>query len=165
MPADVQKIGTVNHLSDKEHHGRAVPALDSSFPTPRRTEFAAWPAPRRLLPSKAAHLLGPAPTPGPGGGIMKALRYGIICLLAAGPVLVAACGGSDAGGDSTGGANAGGASHSAGAPGNAGRTSTAGTGPGNSACPATVPEDASACTAGGQTTCDYSGMSCRCARM
>jgi len=97
---------------------------------------------------------------------MKALRYGISCLLASGFAFVAACGGSaDDGTDGT--------------PGAGGKTSSggrsgAGTGPiiggstgfpNNPACPASPPADASACTvSGAQLPCTYSGMSCSCAR-
>lgn len=97
---------------------------------------------------------------------MKALRYGISCLLVAGFAFVAACGGSADDGEVSAGA-AGGKTSTGGRSGaGTGSTSGGATGfPNNPACPAAAPADASACTLnGGQTTCEYSGMSCRCAR-
>jgi len=92
---------------------------------------------------------------------MKALRYGISCLLAAGLASIAACGGSS---DDDPAASSGGASQSGGAPGSAGRAPTAGAGS-NPACPTAVPADGAACTLSGtQSACSYSGLSCRCAR-
>jgi hypothetical protein len=96
---------------------------------------------------------------------MKAIRYGISGLLVAGFAFVAACGGSTDDGDGTPGT--GGKSSTGGRSGaGTGSTSAGSTGfPNNPACPASAPANATACTiTGQQTTCEYSGLSCRCAR-